>query len=76
MIGYILTIEQKDAIQGVYYGPYVFFNCVQDINGVWYLFLSEQDKEEILNTEWNYLLTLPEGEYTPPPPPPFPPTES
>jgi len=76
MIGYILTIEQKDAIQSVYYGPYVFFNCVQDINGVWYLFLSDQDKEEILNTQWNYLLTLPEGEYIPPPAPPFPPTES
>ncbi len=76
MIGYILTIEQKDAIQGVFYTPYEFFNCVQDINGVWYLFLSQQDKEEILNTEWNYLLTLPEGEYTPPPTPPFPTTES
>lgn len=75
MIGYILTEQQKDAIQGVYYGSCVFFNCVQDINGVWYLFLSEQDKEEILNTEWNYLLTLPEAEYVPPPSPPFPPTE-
>jgi hypothetical protein len=69
MIGYILTEEQKDAIQGVFYAPYEFFNCVQDINGVWYLFLSEQDKEEILNTEWNYLLTLPEGEYIPKPTP-------
>jgi len=73
MIGYILTEQQKDAIQGVYYGSYVFFNCVQDINGVWYLFLSQQDKEEILNTEWDYLLTLPEAEYIPPPAPPFPP---
>jgi hypothetical protein len=75
MIGYILTIEQKEEIQGVFYAPYEFFNCVQDINGVWYLFLSEQDKEEILNTEWDYLLTLPQGEYVPPPAPPFPPTE-
>jgi hypothetical protein len=75
MIGYILTIEQKDAIQGVFYAPYEFFNCVQDINQIWYLFLSQQDKQQILNTEWNYLLTLPEGEYIPPPSPPFPPTE-
>ena len=75
MIGYILSNQQKDAIQGVFYTPYEFFNCVQDINGVWYLFLSQQDKQAILNTEWNYLLALPEGEYVPPPTPPFPPVE-
>jgi hypothetical protein len=75
MIGYILTEEQKEAIQGVFFAPDIFFNCVQDVNGVWYLFLSQQDKQAILNTQWNYLLTLPEGEYTPPPSPPFPPEE-
>jgi len=73
MIGYILTTEQKDQVQGQYYTEYQFFNCVQDINGVWFLFLSEEDKQTIVNTEWNWILTLPEGEYVPPPPPPFPP---
>ena len=74
MIGYILTPEQKEQVQGQFYTPYEFFNCVQDINGVWFLFLSTQDKETILNDPtWNWILTLPEGEYIAPPAPPFPP---
>jgi hypothetical protein len=76
MIGYTLTPEQKDLIQGQFYTPYEFFNCVQDINGTWFLFLSTQDKETIVNDPtWNWILTLPEGEYVAPPAPPFPPTE-
>jgi len=66
MIGYTLTIEQKEEIQGVYYAPYEFFNCVQDINDVWFLFLSQQDKETILGTEWEYLFDLPKAEYIQP----------
>lgn len=73
MIGYILTNDQYTQIQGEFYTPYQFFNCVQDINDVWFLFLSTQDKEDILNTSWNWILTLPEGEYIAPPAPPFPP---
>ena len=72
MIGYTLTPEQKDLIQGQYYTASQFFNCVQDINGVWFLFLSEQDKEQIANIDWNWILDLPEEEYLPPIPPPFP----
>lgn len=72
MIGYILTIEQKEAIQGVFFAIDIFFNCVQDINDVWFLFLSDQDKDYIVNTSWAWLLTLPESEYIPPTPPPFP----
>jgi hypothetical protein len=73
MIGYILTQENYDQVQGQYYTEYQFFNCVQDINGVWFLFLSEEDKQTIVNTEWDWILTLPEGEYVPSPPQPFPP---
>lgn len=74
MIGYILTTEQYEQIQGQYYSPSQFFNCVQDVNDVWFLFLSQQDKEEIVNnTQWNWILTLPLGEYIPKPSPPFPP---
>ena len=71
MIGYTLTIEQKESIQGVFYTQYEFFNCVQDINDVWFLFLSEQDKE-VLPSEYKYLIELPTEEYTPPPAPDFP----
>ena len=72
MIGYVLTPEQYEQIQGQYYSPSQFFNCVQDINDVWFLFLSEQDKEEIALTEYAWVLELPQGEYIPKPSPPFP----
>jgi hypothetical protein len=74
MIGYILTNDEYTQVQGQFYTSYEFFNCVQDINGTWFLFLSTQDKETILNDPtWNWILTLPEGEYIAPPAPPFPP---
>jgi len=76
MIGYILTNEQYTQVQGQYYTEYQFFNCVQDINGVWFLFLSDEDKQVVANTEWAWVLDLPEAEYIPPPPPPFPPLEN
>lgn len=72
MIGYILSIEQYEQIQWQYYSPSQFFNCVQDINNVWFLFLSDQDKEEIAQTEYAWILELPQGEYIPKPSPPFP----
>ena len=73
MKGYILTIEQKEQIQGQFYCEYQFFNCVQDINDVWFLFLSDEDKSEVATTEWSWVLQLTEEEYTPPIAPPFPP---
>jgi hypothetical protein len=66
MIGYKLTIEQKNAIQGVFYNENTFFNCVQDMNGDWFLFLSESDKAELVNTDFSYLLSLQELEYVAP----------
>ena len=72
MIGYILTTEQYNQVQGQFYTNSQFFNCVQDINDVWYLFLSEQDKQDILNTEYMWLFDLPTAEYIPKPSPRFP----
>ena len=72
MIGYILTPEQKELIQGQFFATDIFFNCVADINGVWFLFLSEQDIPLVESSQYAWTLTLPQGEYTPPPPPPFP----
>lgn len=66
MNGIKITIEQKDAIQGVLYNENTFFNCVQDINNDWFLFLSESDKTELNSTEYSYLLLLAEFEYVPP----------
>jgi hypothetical protein len=73
MIGYILTNQEYEQLQGQFYSQYQFFNCVKDINDVFFLMLSNQDKAEIINTEWDWILTLPEGEYVPPPSP-FPPS--
>lgn len=75
MIGYILAEQEKDQIQGQYYTQYQFFNCVQDIDGVWYLMLSDEDTPEVEASQYAWVLDLPQGEYTPPLPPPFPPTE-
>jgi hypothetical protein len=74
-IGYTLTESEYTQVQGQYYTEYQFFNCVQDINGVWFLFLSDEDKQVVATTEYAWVLDLPEAEYIPPPPPPFPPVE-
>lgn len=73
MIGYILTIEQKDSIQGQFYAPFEIFNCVQDINYVWFTFLTDDDKRQIIGTQYEWLLSCPQEEYVPKPSPPFPP---
>jgi hypothetical protein len=66
MVGIKLTIEQKNAIQGVFYNENTFFNCVQDINNDWFLFLSSDDIIQIQNTEFEFLISLPDFEYVPP----------
>lgn len=72
MIGYILTEEQYNEVQGKHFAPYECFNCVQDINDVWFTFFSDQQKAEIEKTDWSWILDLPTAEYTPPPSPEFP----
>lgn len=66
MVGIKLTLQQKEAIQGQFYNENCFFNCVQDINNDWFLFLSQSDKNEIESTQYAYLLSLSEFEYVPP----------
>jgi hypothetical protein len=66
MVGIKLTTEQKEAIQGVFYNENTFFNCVQDINNDWFLFLSSDDIIQIQNTEFDFLISLSEFEYVPP----------
>jgi hypothetical protein len=66
MIGYILTIEQKDNIQDKEYAPYQIFNCVQDINDIWFTFLTDEDKNYIIGTQYQWLLLCNQGEYIPP----------
>jgi hypothetical protein len=71
MLGYQLTEEQKDQIQGKEFAPFEQFNCVQDINDVWFNFVSDQQIPLIQASQYAWVLDLPEAEYIPPPPPPF-----
>lgn len=71
--GRIVTTEQAEQLQGVFIDEDTFFNFVQDINGVYFLFLSEQDEQDIAQTEYAPLLQIPLSPYTPQPTPPFPP---
>jgi hypothetical protein len=66
MIGYILTEEQKEVIQGQFYAPYQFINCVQDINNIWFTFFTDEDKAIIETSEYAWVLDCPQEEYVPP----------
>jgi len=70
--GRIVTNEQANQLQGVFIDSDTFFTFVQDINGVYFLFLSEQDEIDVAQTEYAYLLDIPLSPYTPPPTPPIP----
>jgi hypothetical protein len=70
MEGRIVTTEQANELQGVFFDSDTFFNFVPDINGVYFLFLSEQDEIDISQTQYAYLLEIPLSPYTPPPLPP------
>jgi hypothetical protein len=63
MIGYILTPEQKDQIQSQEFAPFERFNCVQDINDVWFNFVSDQQIPQVEASQYAWVLTLPQGEY-------------
>ena len=69
--GRIVTTEQAEQLQGVFIDADTFFNFVQDINGIYFLFLSEQDEADIAQTEYAPLLQIPLSPYTPPLPPPI-----
>jgi len=69
--GRIVTNEQANELQGTFIDADTFFNFVQDINGIYFLFLSEQDEQDVSNTEYAYLLNIPLSPYTPPPLPPI-----
>lgn len=66
MVGIKLTIAQKEQLQGVYFAENIFFNCVQDINGDWFTFLSEDDKLYLRNTDFEWLNSEVEVTYVPP----------
>lgn len=69
MIGYKLSEEQYNQIQGQEFAPFQKFNCVQDINDIWFNFVSDQQIPQVEASKYSWVLTLPQAEYTPPPSP-------
>jgi hypothetical protein len=64
--GRIVSNEQAENLQGVFFDADTFFNFVQDINGIYFLFLSKQDETDLINTQYAYLLEIPLSIYIPP----------
>ena len=72
MEGRIVTNQQAEELQGTFIDADTFFNFVQDIDGKYFMFTSQQDEVEIANSQYAYLLDIPLSPYTPPPTPPRP----
>lgn len=69
MKGRIVTQETVNELENVFFNSDTFFHFVQDINDLWFLFLTEQDEIDISKTEYAYLLELPLVEFVPKPKP-------
>jgi hypothetical protein len=67
MEGRIVTNETAEKLQGVFFDSDTFFNFVQDINDVYFLFLSSSDEVDIAPTKYAYLLDIPLSPYVPQP---------
>jgi hypothetical protein len=57
----LLTIEQKDEIQGKEYAPDSYFNSVQDEDDNWIISVEEMD--QCVNDEFIWVKDLPLIEY-------------
>jgi hypothetical protein len=64
MLGYKLTIEQRNQLVGQQFDLYQFFNPVTDINGVYFIFEGEVDN--CVNEEFMWVKKLPKDEYVHP----------
>jgi hypothetical protein len=66
----LLTLEQKNEIEGQLYAEDSYFNPIQDINNDWVI--STEEMEECVVEEFMWVKDLPLIEYEPKPAPPFP----
>jgi hypothetical protein len=66
MIGYKLTENQKNFVHNKFYTQHQFINCVQDINGIWFTFFTDEDKVIIATTDIAWILECEQVEYIPP----------
>jgi hypothetical protein len=59
----LLTIEQKEEIQGKEYAPDSYFNSVQDEDNNW--IISIEEMEQCVNDEYIWVKELPLIDYKP-----------
>lgn len=71
MQGRIVIPEVAQQLEGVFFDSDTFFHFMQDINNNWFFILSEQDEQDIAQTEYAYLLELPLEPFIPKPSPPL-----
>jgi hypothetical protein len=67
----LLTLAQKNEIEGQLYAEDSYFNPIQDINNDWVI--STQEMEQCINPNFLWVKDLPLIDYEPKPTPPFPP---
>jgi len=65
MEGRIVTPQQAQELEGIFFDANTFLGFVQDINEVYFLFLSSSDEVDISTTEYAYLLEIPLSEFIP-----------
>jgi hypothetical protein len=61
--GRIIIPKLAHELQGVFFDENTFFNFVLDINDNYFLFLSEQDEMDLINTKYSYLLDISLSEF-------------
>jgi hypothetical protein len=59
----LLTEEQKNQLIGQLYAVDSYFNPIQDINNNWVI--SEEEMTECINSDFNWVKSLPLIEYVP-----------
>ncbi len=64
MIGYKLTLIQKELLSGAAFAPDQYFNPVPDIDGVFFIF--EGEVNGCTNEDFMWVKELPTAEYVPP----------
>ena len=64
MIGYKLTLNEKELLSGAAFAPDQYFNPVPDIDGTYFIF--EGEVEGCVNIEFMWVKELPTEEYVPP----------
>lgn len=64
MIGYKLTNTQANDLIGQSFAQDQYFNPIQDINGIYFIF--EQEVNECINPLFLWVKDLPKAEYVAP----------